>query len=106
MTLAYWCVLIAIFLPYLGTASAKFLGAGYGPRANSDPRAFLAGLEGWRRSANNAQLNGFEVTPAAPRRVCWISWRSPSWSAGCCICFATWPTGGRSVRWCGLSVWA
>ncbi len=64
MTLAYWCVLIAIVLPYLATASAKFFGAGYGPRANSDPRAFLAGLEGWRKRADNAQLNGFEVTPA------------------------------------------
>ena len=64
MTLAYWCVLIAIVLPYLATASAKFIGAGYGPRANSDPRAFLAGLEGWCKRANNAQLNGFEVTPA------------------------------------------
>ncbi|MGQ7959772.1 MAPEG family protein [Pseudomonas sp. SP16.1] len=64
MTLAYWCVLIAIVLPYLATASAKFGGAGYGPRANSDPRAFLAGLQGWRQRANNAQLNGFEVTPA------------------------------------------
>ena len=64
MTLAYWCVLIAIFLPYLGTATAKFLGPGYGPRANQDPRAFLSTLEGWRKRANNAQLNGFEVTPA------------------------------------------
>lgn len=64
MTLAYWCVLIAIVLPYLGTASAKFLGPGYGARANRDPRAFLATLEGWRKRAGNAQLNGFEVTPA------------------------------------------
>ena len=64
MTLAYWCVLIAIFLPYLSTATAKFLGPGYGPRANQDPRAFLSCLEGWRKRANNAQLNGFEVTPA------------------------------------------
>ena len=64
MTLAYWCVLIAIFLPYLSTATAKFLGPGYGPRANQDPRAFLGTLEGWRKRANNAQLNGFEVTPA------------------------------------------
>ncbi len=64
MTLAYWCVLIAIVLPYLATAGAKFCGAGYGPRANSDPRAFLAELEGWRKRADNAQLNGFEVTPA------------------------------------------
>lgn len=64
MTLAYWCVLIAIVLPYLGTASAKFLGAGYGPRANQDPRAFLGNLQGWRKRADNAQQNGFEVTPA------------------------------------------
>lgn len=64
MTLAYWCVLIAIFLPYLATASAKFFGAGYGPHANQDPRAFLGRLEGWRKRANNAQLNGFEITPA------------------------------------------
>ncbi|WAJ38036.1 MAPEG family protein [Pseudomonas sp. GOM7] len=64
MTLAYWCVLIAIVLPYLGTASAKFLGPGYGPRANQDPRAFLGSLQGWRKRADNAQQNGFEVTPA------------------------------------------
>lgn len=64
MTLAYWCVLIAILLPYLSTATAKFLGPGYGPRANQDPRAFLSTLDGWRKRANNAQLNGFEVTPA------------------------------------------
>ena len=55
MTLAYWCVLIAIFMPYLGTATAKFLGPGYGPRANQDPRAFLGTLEGWRKRANSAQ---------------------------------------------------
>lgn len=64
MTQAYWCVLAAILLPYLCTAVAKFTGGDYGPRANSDPRAFLAGLQGWRRRAANAQLNGFEVTPA------------------------------------------
>lgn len=64
MTLAYWCVLVAILLPYLCTATAKFTGGDYGSRANSDPRAFLAGLEGWRKRASNAQLNGFEVTPA------------------------------------------
>ena len=39
MTIAYWCVLAAIFLPYLATSLAKFQG-GFGPnrtttRANS-----------------------------------------------------------------------
>ena len=88
MTLAYWCVLIAIVLPYLATASAKFLGAGYGPRANSDPRAFLSGLEGWRKRANNAQLNGFEVTPAFAAAVIiahlagWVPVRALVWFVG------------------------
>ena len=63
MTIAFWCVLIAIFLPYVCTSIAKF-GEGYGGRANADPRAFLGSLEGFRRRANNAQLNAFEVTPA------------------------------------------
>ncbi|MGA4817577.1 MAPEG family protein [Pseudomonas aeruginosa] len=64
MTIAFWCVLIAIFLPYVCTSIAKFGGEGYGGRANADPRAFLGSLEGFRRRANNAQLNAFEVTPA------------------------------------------
>lgn len=64
MTLAYWCVLIAICLPYLATGYAKFTGGGFGPRQNHDPRTFLATLEGTRKRAASAQLNGFEVTPA------------------------------------------
>lgn len=64
MTLAYWCVLLALFLPYLSTITAKVVGGGFKPRHNYDPRAFLAGLEGLARRANNAQLNSFEVTPA------------------------------------------
>ncbi|AZC25541.1 MULTISPECIES: MAPEG family protein [Pseudomonas] len=63
MTVAFWCVLIAIFLPYLGTAVAKGTGR-YGLRDNHDPRDFLDGLEGVARRANAAQLNSFEVTPA------------------------------------------
>ncbi len=64
MTLAYWCVLIAICLPYLATGYAKFSGGDFGPKQNSDPRTFLAGLDGARKRAASAQLNGFEVTPA------------------------------------------
>lgn len=64
MTLAYWCVLIALFLPYLSTATAKSTGGDFGLRQNHDPRSFLAGLDGWRKRAHNAQLNAFEVTPA------------------------------------------
>ncbi|WP_137885908.1 MAPEG family protein [Pseudomonas sp. 2FE] len=64
MTLAYWCVLIALFLPYLSTVTAKAVGGGFSPKHNHDPRALLATLEGVGRRANNAQLNSFEVTPA------------------------------------------
>ena len=64
MTLAYWCVLIAIVLPYLATVVAKAVSGGFSPRHNHDPRALLDTLEGVGRRANNAQLNGFEVTPA------------------------------------------
>ena len=63
MTLAYWCVLIAIALPYLGTAFAKFQG-GFGPKQNHNPREFLDKLDGARKRAHWAQQNGFEVTPA------------------------------------------
>ena len=64
MTVAFWCVLIAIFLPYLCTGVAKFSGGKFGPRQNHDPRAFLDTLEGFAKRAHSAQLNSFEVTPA------------------------------------------
>ena len=64
MSIAFWCVLIAIFLPYVGTSIAKFTGGGFGPRQNHDPRTFLASLEGYRKRANAFQMNSFEVTPA------------------------------------------
>lgn len=64
MPIAFWCVLIAIFLPYIGTSIAKFTGGGFGPRQNHDPRTFLATLEGYRKRANAFQMNSFEVTPA------------------------------------------
>ena len=37
MTIAYWALLAAIFLPYLFTGFAKFQG-GFGPRQNHNPR--------------------------------------------------------------------
>ncbi|MHC8369014.1 MAPEG family protein [Pseudomonas sp. ZT5P21] len=63
MTVALWCILIAIFLPYLGTVVAKISG-GYGLKDNHDPRDFLDSLEGLGRRAHAAQLNSFEITPA------------------------------------------
>lgn len=63
MTVALWCILIAIFLPYLCTIIAKISG-GFRLRDNHDPRDFLESLDGLGRRAHAAQLNSFEVTPA------------------------------------------
>ena len=63
MTVALWCILIAIFLPYLCTLVAKISG-GYRLKDNHDPRDFLDSLEGLGRRAHAAQLNSFEITPA------------------------------------------
>ncbi|MFW0757040.1 MAPEG family protein [Pseudomonas sp. H11T01] len=64
MTVAFWCVLIAILLPYLCASVAKYSGGKFGFRENHDPRAFLDNLEGLAKRAHSAQLNSFEVTPA------------------------------------------
>lgn len=63
MTVALWCILIAIFLPYICVGIAKISG-GYGLKDNHDPRDFLESLNGLGRRAHAAQLNSFEVTPA------------------------------------------
>ena len=63
MTVALWCILIAIFLPYICTGIAKASG-GYRLSDNHDPRDFLESLNGLARRAHAAQLNSFEVTPA------------------------------------------
>jgi uncharacterized MAPEG superfamily protein len=63
MTVALWCILIAIFLPYLCACIAR-VGGRFGLKDNHDPRDFLESLNGWGRRAHAAQLNSFEVTPA------------------------------------------
>lgn len=62
MTIAYWCLLVAIFLPYVMTGFAKFHGD-FGPKQNHNPREFLDQLSGPRKRAHWAQLNSFEVLP-------------------------------------------
>ncbi len=63
MTIAYWCVLAALVLPYLYIGYAKFTGGDFGPKQNHNPREFLEKLEGARKRAFWAQQNSFEVTP-------------------------------------------
>jgi uncharacterized MAPEG superfamily protein len=60
MTIAFWCVLIAAFLPILFTGIAKFSGPGFN---NRNPREFQSRLSGARMRAHQAHLNSFEAFP-------------------------------------------
>jgi uncharacterized MAPEG superfamily protein len=66
-TVAYWCVLVAAFLPLACTWLAKFQAIGkprkQGGFDNHDPRGWLARQTDWRARANAAQANSFEVLP-------------------------------------------
>jgi len=63
-TVAYWCVLLAVLLPYACAMLAKRAGAARGGRFdNADPRGWLARQDGWRARANGAQANSFEALP-------------------------------------------
>lgn len=60
MTVAFWSVLAALFIPYVLAGLAKSQ-RGYD---NQAPRAWLARRTGWRQRANWAQQNHFESFPA------------------------------------------
>jgi len=60
MSIAYWCVLIAAFMPVMLTGVAKFSGPGFN---NRRPRDFQATLTGFRQRAHWAHLNAIEAFP-------------------------------------------
>ncbi|HUP95506.1 MAG TPA: MAPEG family protein [Burkholderiales bacterium] len=64
MTLAFWMILVAALLPYIGTGYAKFAEGGARTYDNHAPRDGLETLPLRRRRAYWAQLNGFEAFPA------------------------------------------
>jgi len=61
MTIAYWCVLAAILLPYVFAPMGQLPGITY--EGFKEPRRRWPTLEGWKARANWAHLNGFEVIP-------------------------------------------
>ena len=63
MTIAYWCVFFAAYLPLVWTSLAKLTGKKFGDAENRAPREYLEGLSGWRKRAHWAQLNAFEAFP-------------------------------------------
>ena len=59
MSVAYWCILVAAFLPYVFTVIAKRSGERYD---NRDPRGWLSRQQNpVSIRANAAQLNAFEA---------------------------------------------
>ncbi|HDS1769264.1 MAPEG family protein [Pseudomonas putida] len=64
MTVALWCILIALLLNPLCALIAKAGSGRFGLKDNHDPRAFLDTLSGLPRRAHAAQQNGYEAFPA------------------------------------------
>jgi len=60
MTVAYWCVLAAIVMPYIWAINAKASAPKFD---NNQPREWLAKLQGRGARANAAQMNSFEAMP-------------------------------------------
>ena len=60
MTFAYACILLAAMLPVVWVGFAKVGGSDYN---NDEPRVYLAGLSGWQKRADWAQMNALEAFP-------------------------------------------
>ena len=69
MTVALWCILIALLLNPLCALIAKVASGRFGLKDNHDPRAFLDTLSGLPRRAHAAQQNGYEAFPASAAAV-------------------------------------
>jgi uncharacterized MAPEG superfamily protein len=66
MTIALWCVLVAVLLPYVCFGIARNRGRGPDGRRlrdNHDPRDFPNRIHGLAKRAWDAQLNSFESLP-------------------------------------------
>jgi len=60
MTIAYFCIMVAMLIPVLCAGYAKISSKNYDNRA---PRDFAANLQGKAKRANNAQSNAYEAFP-------------------------------------------
>lgn len=60
MTIAFWCVLIAAFMPFILAGVSK---AGDRSFDNRNPRVWYETLSGYRQRAAWAQANSFEIFP-------------------------------------------
>lgn len=62
MTLAYWCIFILIFVPWVCAGYGKWI-TGFTGKDNHNPRAFMQKQEGVAARANAAQMNSYEIFP-------------------------------------------
>jgi len=67
MTIAYWCILAAILMPYILGPIGQLPGITY--EGFKAPRARWESITGWKQRANAAHLNGFEVLPGSAAAV-------------------------------------
>lgn len=74
MPLAFWCVLAAGLMPIVMVGFAKADGT----FDNANPRAWLAGREGYRARAHAAHLNAFEAFPLFAAGVFVATWQEAS----------------------------
>ena len=59
MTIAYFCIIIAMFIPLFCAGYTKF--SSKGKYDNRSPRDFASGLEGKAKRAYSAQMNAYEA---------------------------------------------
>lgn len=85
MTIAYWCVLAAILLPYVTIGVAKW-SADYD---NAAPRDWLANRTGAAKRALHAHLNHFESLPgfAAAVVIAHLAGAAQAWVDGLAILY-------------------
>ncbi len=66
MTIAFWCVFVAVLLPYVCFGIARNRGTGQSGerlRDNRNPRDFPNRIDGFAKRAWDAHLNAFESLP-------------------------------------------
>lgn len=85
MTLAYWCVLAAILLPFVTVGIAKW-SVDYD---NAAPRDWLAGRSGRAKRAHHAHLNHFESLPgfAAAVIIAHLAGAAQGWVDGLAVAY-------------------
>lgn len=108
MTIAYWCVLAALLMPYVTVGIAKW-SADYD---NAAPRDWLANRTGHAKRAHAAHLNHFESLPgfAAAVIIAHLAGAAQGWVDGLAVAYialrvgytaayvGNWPTL-RSLLW-------